>query len=95
MPLKYFYGKRSKMSLKYLLALMLAGGTLSVPTVAYSERVVGSLPMDDNFDSNAYESDLVWTSVGAREEWQPNGGWRGTGAAKFYPPTGEGYSGLG
>lgn len=70
-------------------------GVLFAPTAAFSERVVDSLPLEEKFDSNDYEGDLVWTTNGAHEEWVPNGGWRGTGAAKFYPPTVEGVSGLG
>src|SRR5690606_24045254 len=60
---------------------------------ASAERVVRSLPFTETFDSNNY-SDLLWVSQGGTHTWVANGGWRG-GAAKFTPPTVEGYSGLG
>lgn len=62
---------------------------------AMAARPVTSLPLQENFDTDAYTRDLVELTRGARHEWQPSGGWRG-GAAVFYPPTEtEGYSGLG
>ncbi len=55
-----------------------------------------TLPFSESFDTDAYTEDLVWVSKkqGAAHTWLPDGGRRG-GAAKFVPPTGEGYSGLG
>lgn len=67
-----------------------------VPLNAYAGRSI-SLPFTENFDSDAYARDLIWTSGGASHTHLPNGGWSG-GAARFTPPTdenGQDYSGLG
>lgn len=77
-----------------LFSLTLALTGLGVVPQASAERVVRSLPFTENFDSNDY-SDLLWTTQGARHEHAPATGWRGSGAAKFFPPNAEGYSGLG
>lgn len=63
--------------------------------VSFAGRDI-TLPFFESFDTDAYAEDLVWVSKqqGAGHTWLPQGGWRG-GAAKFVPPTGEGYSGLG
>lgn len=76
------------------LVLALMGG-MGLSSVAHAERIIRSLPHTENFDSSAYESDIVWLTGGARHTHMPNDGWRG-GAAKFFPPTtGQNYSGVG
>ncbi len=68
---------------------------LLFPLTGFCSRDVGSLVgssrFTENFDANNYQ-DLVWVTNngvpnGAIHEWVSNGGWNGTGAAKFYPPT--------
>lgn len=73
----------------------IAVSSFCVATTASAARTIRSLPHVETFDTNAYNSDITWTSQGGTHTWLPSGGWRG-GAAKFTPPTGEGgYSGLG
>jgi hypothetical protein len=91
----HFYEKQSEQAENSRLFLILLSCVLLVPSVAFSGRPI-NLPMEEKFDTNSYESDLIWTSAGGRHEWVPHGGWHGTGAAKFYPPTsGEGNNGIG
>lgn len=78
-------------------ALWLAAGlaALFVTTASNAEVRVGSLPYVQRFDANDYSSAL-WLTGGGRQEWVSNGGWNGSGAAKFYPPTtDQSYTGLG
>jgi hypothetical protein len=62
---------------------------------------VNSFPYTLNFEDSSYaagsqEESITWTTQGATHTWMQTGGWRGSGAAKFTPPTqNEGYSGLG
>ncbi|MBL8269759.1 hypothetical protein [Steroidobacter sp.] len=72
-----------------------AFAAVAVSGPAAAERIVRSLPHSENFDTNAYASDAIWLTGGARQTWMPSAGWRG-GAAKFFPPTvAQNYSGLG
>lgn len=53
------------------------------------------LPFYESFDTDAYETDLVWVAGGASQVHQPSGGWSG-GAARFSPPTtGQNMAGIG
>jgi hypothetical protein len=84
-----------RLSTRLLLASVLIGGVLLTPLTAFCERRVTSFPFVESFDEDNYQ-DLVWVTNGARHEWVPDGGWRGGGAAKFFPIVrGEGYNGLG
>lgn len=59
-------------------------------------NIGNNLPYEQNFTTDAYARNLVWITNGATHTWEPNGGWNGSGAARFTPPTtGDGYSGLG
>ncbi|MEJ2612260.1 MAG: hypothetical protein P8179_19890 [Candidatus Thiodiazotropha sp.] len=93
---KYYYGKQSAKSTNSRLVSIFLSGALLVPSVAFSGRAI-NLPMEEKFDTTSYQRDLIWISDGAHHEWVPHGGWHGTGAAKFYPPTlGDGgYAGIG
>lgn len=78
---------------KFALAGM---ASLLVAGTATAEVRVTSLPYTQNFDSNNYASTAVWLTGGGRHEWVSSGGWNGSGAAKFYPPTSDqSYTGLG
>jgi hypothetical protein len=62
---------------------------------AYADRQVLSLPHRENFDSSAYQNDIVFVEQGAVHTWMPSGGFQG-GAAKFTPTVAaRGMSGLG
>lgn len=52
-----------------------------------------ALELNINFNSNDYSS-MVHVTAGATHTWLANGGWQGSGCAKFTPPTSEGYMGL-
>jgi hypothetical protein len=70
----------------------------SSTAVAYIR--ISSFPYEQNFDDSSYDTNndntLVWVTQGATHTWLESGGWRGSGAAKFTPPSNnEGYSGLG
>lgn len=68
----------------------------SVSTSALSDVFIDEFPYQLNFESTDYESPLLWMTGGCEHEWAPTGGWQGSGAAKFYPPTrGDSYCGLG
>jgi hypothetical protein len=74
----------------FLLTLLL----ILFPLSSFAERRI-TLPFSENFDANNYQ-DLVWTTNGASHSWLSNGGWKGSGAAKFLPiVSGQGMSGLG
>lgn len=78
-----------------LLPLLLLS-VLVTASQAANAGIVTSLPYEEQFDSDAYQSTLTWTSQGATHQWLPTAGWQGGGAAKFTPPTqSQGYSGLG
>lgn len=79
---------------RLLVVGMLAASGVLASTNALAGRVLSSLPHSESFDTNAYTSDLVWTTQGATHTWMPSSGWRG-GAAKFTAGNAEGYSGLG
>jgi hypothetical protein len=84
-------------AMRSALATAVMGGALLTPSIAFCERYVSSLPAVETFDLNNYQ-DIIWltTDNGATHEWVSDGGWNGTGAAKFHPPTtGDGRSGLG
>ncbi|MET0051539.1 MAG: hypothetical protein ABW095_10730 [Candidatus Thiodiazotropha sp.] len=69
---------------------------LAVGTAAQAEITVSSFPYSQSFNDSSYSPSMIWTSQGATHTWMPTSGWRGTGAAKFTPPTSSGgYSGLG
>jgi hypothetical protein len=56
---------------------------------------VYNFPFHEDFNADDYQG-IVWTSGGGQHEWVDSGGWKGTGAAKFYPPTqNDKVSGLG
>jgi hypothetical protein len=77
------------------LSLMVGGVLLVSPLKSYGERYVTSFPFSENFNHNDYQ-DLVWTTGGALHEWMPSKGWKGSGAAKFFPNTiRDQYMGLG
>jgi hypothetical protein len=72
-----------------------ATASLLVAGTANAEVRIASLPYTQNFDANNY-TNLLWLSGGGRHEWVATGGWNGSGAARFYPPTSEqSYTGLG
>jgi hypothetical protein len=52
-----------------------------------------ALELTEDFDDDSYASSMLWITQGATHTYEASGGWRG-GAAKFTPPTSEGYSGL-
>jgi hypothetical protein len=88
----------SKERLRCLVHLhsMLMAGVLFAPSTAFCERLLTDLPMVEDFDTNQYEDDIVSLTGGSTHEWISNGGWDGSGAAKFHPPmTTDGRSGLG
>ena len=73
-----------------LLALFL----VLISTIAQAGRVITSLPHYEDFNDNSYVSELVFITQGATHSYRAAEGWTG-GAARFTPPTSEGYSGLG
>lgn len=78
--------------LRALPALLLA--LVALPALA--ERPLTGFPFEERFDDDGYARNLLFVNFkkGAEHAWEPTGGWRG-GAARFTPPTEEGYSGLG
>lgn len=75
-------------------ALFIALVLLTLAQPALASRTVSTLPWAESFNANSY-GDLVWVTQGATHTWLPNGGWNGSGGAKFTPPNAEGYSGIG
>lgn len=69
-------------------------GMLGVSNTAQAARTIRSLPHTENFDSTAYVNDILWVTAGGTHQHLATGGWRG-GAARFTPPTTEGYTGVG
>jgi hypothetical protein len=71
-----------------IVTLLLGGGQ------ALAARDI-DLPFYESFDTDSYETDLVWVGGGASQVHQPTGGWSG-GAARFFPPTtGQNVAGIG
>lgn len=70
------------------LVLLLA----ALPSLA--SRTINSLPWSESFNADNYR-DLVWITQQATHTFLPNGGFNGSGAAKFTGPLAEGYSGIG
>jgi hypothetical protein len=86
---------RNKLLVRSTLASLGLVASLLVATPASAERHVRSLPHVENFDTNAYQNDIVWVQQSATHTWMPTSGYRG-GAAKFTPVlSGEGMSALG
>lgn len=83
--------------------LALSGIILFYPAAGSCAWKVSSFPFNEHFETDDYNNpgdptdtvNMVWTEHGARHEWVRNGGWKGTGGAKFYLPESGGYCGLG
>ena len=69
---------------------------LIIPVKTYAGRSI-SLPFELLFNSETEYADIVRiTGGGGRHVHEPAGGWNGSGAAKFFPPTSaDSYCGLG
>jgi hypothetical protein len=89
---------QSKGLVRLVLTPVLLAGAFLVPSTAFCERLLDSLPMTEDFNHDNYQ-DIVESrpsaTKGSRHEWVSDGGWQGSGAAKFFPsPVNDAYAGL-
>jgi len=74
---------------------LLALAVLGVPLSSHAARNI-TLPHEERFETDAWQSDLRWAGQGGSVTWEQTGGWRNSGAIRITPPTqNEGYAGLG